>query len=611
MVTTGSLDWLPEPPDDFSGRCKAIEIASRAGEDVAAALVALGLYRHTETRLNRLSRLVGEASASSLATLGLHVLSNATTDYLAAPIAGSGVRYGLRVEVACAPFGVSFQAVSDPDDPVLKADAVLLAFDYRHYFPGLVGGDDAFETAVDELESLITALRGGGQTLILQTVAPPSDRIYGSFDAMRPETAATLSHKLNARICELAEAPDIALLDVSGLAAAVGLEHWHDPRTWALAKLPFNPVFLPRYGDAVARLLGALRGRSRKLLILDLDNTLWGGVVGDDGLEGLRLGPGDAEGESFSQVQQAAKALRDRGIVLAVCSKNEEAIALEAIRSHPGMVLCEEDFATTAVNWSDKPSNIQDICEFLGLGLDAAVFLDDNPAERELVRRVLPTVAVLEPPDDPAGLARTLSSCGFFETVSISEEDLRRTDMYKAEAKRQKARTQTRTLEEFLQSLEMRLTFDTTVDARFAQLINKTNQFNLTLRRYTDSELQEISAAGHVMVGASLVDRFGDHGRILALVGHHEDGVLLIDCWVMSCRVIGRGVEAAVLNRLAEIGAAAGAARLEGRYVAGPRNGLVADHYQRLGFAEAGEGRWQLALDNFQPRTHFIALNGR
>ena len=238
------------------------------------------------------------------------------------------------------------------------------------------------------------------------------------------------------------------------------------------------------------------------------------------------------------------------------------------------------------------------------------VFLDDNPAERGLVRKVLPTVAVLEPPDDPAGLARTLTSCGFFETVSISEEDLRRTDMYRAEAKRRKARTQTKTLEEFLQSLDMRLTFDATVNTRFAQLINKTNQFNLTLRRYTDSELQEMLAADHVMVGASLVDRFGDHGRILALIGHYEDAALLIDCWVMSCRVIGRGVETVVLNRLAELGAAAGATRLEGRYVAGPRNGLVADHYQRLGFAVVGEGHWQLALDDFQPQTHFIALNG-
>jgi FkbH-like protein len=611
MVTTDSLDWLPEPPDDFRERCKAIEIAVREGEDVAAALVAMGLYRHTEIRLNRLSRLVGDSSTSSLVTLDLHVLSNATTDYLAAPIAGSGVRYGLRVNVECAPFGVSFQAASDADDPVHGADAVLLALDYRHYFPALVADDDALETAVDELESLITALRGKGQTLILQTIAPPPDRVYGSFDAMRPETATMLSNKLNTRICELAEAPDIALLDVSGLAAAVGLEHWHDSRTWALAKLPFNPIFLPRYGDAVARLLGALRGRSRKLLILDLDNTLWGGVVGDDGLKGLRLGPGDAEGESFSLVQQAAKALRNRGIILAVCSKNEEAIAREAIRSHPGMVLNEEDFASIAVNWSDKPSNIRDICESLGLSLDAAVFLDDNPAERALVRDVLPMVAVLEPPDDPAGMARTLTSCGFFETLSISEEDLRRTGMYRAEAMRRKARTQTRTLEEFLQSLDMRLTFDATVDTRFASLINKTNQFNLTLCRYTESELQEMLAADHVMVGASLVDRFGDHGRILALIGHYENSGLLIDCWVMSCRVIGRGVETALLNHLAEISAAAGAVRLEGRYVAGPRNGLVADHYQRLGFTEDGEGCWQLALDGFQPQTHFIALNGR
>ena len=490
-----------------------------------------------------------------------------------------------------------------------KADAVLLALDYHYYFPEIISSVGAFEYAIEQLESLITVLRGKGKTLILQTVPPPPEHVYGSLDAASPDTAAMLSSKLNTHIASLAKSVDIVPLDVAGLASAVGLERWHDPRAWVLAKLPFNPIFLPRYGDIVARLVGALKGRSRKLLILDLDNTLWGGIVGEDGLKGLKLGPGEPEGESYANVQSVAKALRDRGVVLAVCSKNDEAIVRETLKSHPSMILSEKDFALIVANWSDKPSNIRVICETLNFDLDATVFFDDNPAERLLVRTALPTVAVLEPPDDPSGLARALTSCGFFETVSISEEDRRRADMYTAETKRRSARTKTKTLSEFLQSLEMRLTFDAIIDTRFAQLINKTNQFNLTLIRHTNSELQDMLAAGHIMLGASLVDRFGDQGRILALVGHYEKNSLSIDCWVMSCRVIGRGVEEAVLNHLAFIASNAGVTHLEGQYVAGPRNGLVANHYQRLGFKKVGEGRWQLSLKNFEPHKHFIKLD--
>jgi len=603
---------LAEPPDDFDARCKAIEIASNRGEDVGLALTALGLYRLNESKLRRISRLLKASPPSSVRTISLHVLSNATTDYLVSSITGSGLRYGLRIDVGCAPFGISFQAVSDPDDPVHDAGFVLLALDHRFYFPDFIGSSNALERAVEELDSLLVALRGKGQTIILQTVAPPVDRLYGSLDVVRSETVTMLSTELNIHIRELADAPDIALLDVAGLAAAVGLEQWYDLRAWALAKLPFNPIFLPRYGDAIGRLLGAIQGCSRKLLVLDLDNTLWGGVVGDEGIEGLRLGSGDAEGEYYAQVQHVAKALNQRGILLAVCTKNDEAIALEAIRSHPGMILKEEDFVMIVANWSDKPSNVQDICETLNLGLDAVVFVDDNPSERWLMRKELPAVAVIELPNEPAELARALTSNGFFEAVSVSEEDSRRAVMYGAETKRQKARTQMRSLDEFLQSLDMQITFSTNIDVRFAQLINKTNQFNLTLRRYTLVELQEISETpGQVMIGASLIDRFGDHGCILALTGHYEDDVLLIDCWTMSCRVISRGVEAALLNHLVVIAKKVGVTVLQGYYVAGPRNSLVADHYQQLGFFEIANGRWQLSLEEYQPRANFILLNDK
>jgi FkbH-like protein len=403
-----------------------------------------------------------------------------------------------------------------------------------------------------------------------------------------------LTDELNRRLAaSVAGTPDL-LLDVAGLAATVGLAEWHDPTLWNMAKLPVASAFVPLYADHVCRLIAALRGKSRRCLILDLDNTLWSGVIGDDGLEGIIIGQGDATGEAHLTVQQSALALRGRGIVLAVSSKNEDEAARSPFREHAEMLLREDHIAVFQANWNDKATNIAAIARELELGLDAMVFLDDNPAERRLVRELLPAVAVPELPADPALYARTLLAAGYFEAVRFSAEDRKRADFYQDNAKRIALQAQAGDLEAWLASLAMVITFqpfDGPGRSRIAQLISKSNQFNLTTRRYTEADVAAVEADPACFTcQIRLADIFGDNGMICVVICRPaESGVWEIDTWLMSCRVLGRKVEQATLAEILRAARARGIARLVGVYRPTARNKMVESHYATLGFERFGE----------------------
>ncbi len=348
-----------------------------------------------------------------------------------------------------------------------------------------------------------------------------------------------------------------------------------------------------------------MRGKSRRALILDLDNTVWGGVIGDDGLEGILIGQGDPVAEAHLSVQQTALQLRDRGIVLAVSSKNEDETARLPFRQHPEMLLKEEHIAVFQANWNDKASNIQAIAQELNLGLDAMVFLDDNPVERNLVRRHLPQVAVPELPEDPALYARTLLAAGYFDAVAFSKEDRERADFYRNNARRVALKEKVGDIDAYLASLSMRITFQPFNDigrARIAQLINKSNQFNLTTRRYTEAEVQEIQGDSSCRtLQVRLSDTFGDNGMISVVICREQGEDWLIDTWLMSCRVLARKVETAVLQELLRQARTAGVRRLTGWYRPTERNKMVEEHYSKLGFeavglAEEGGTLWTLEV---------------
>jgi FkbH-like protein len=338
----------------------------------------------------------------------------------------------------------------------------------------------------------------------------------------------------------------------------------------------------------VGRLLATKQGLSYKCLVLDLDNTLWGGVIGDDGLEGIVLGQGSASGEAYVAVQEYAREQARRGIILAVCSKNDDPVAREPFQEHPDMALKISDIACFVANWQDKASNLRQIAERLNIGVDSLVFLDDNPFERALIRQELPIVAVPEVSEDAALYPYALADAGYFESLVVTDEDRERSGQYQGNTKREVLRESSTDMNSYLRSLEMKLIwrrFDQIGLQRTVQLINKTNQFNLMTRHYTDTDVQSImSDPRAVGLQLRLTDRFGDNGIIGIVIGQLQDNsAMLIDTWLMSCRVLGRQVEQATLNLFAETAKSMGAHSLIGEYKPTPKNRMVDKHYHKLG----------------------------
>jgi FkbH-like protein len=408
----------------------------------------------------------------------------------------------------------------------------------------------------------------------------------------------------------------VTIHDVDHLAALSGRWRWSDDRFYHQAKLPCSPESLVDYAHSLASLILANLGAVKKCLVLDLDNTLWGGVIGDDGIGGIRLGQGDAEGEAFAAFQKYVKSLAERGIILAVCSKNDEAIAREVFEKHSEMVLRLEDISCFMANWNDKAANLIRISEQLNIGLNSLVFFDDNPAERSIVRRLLPEVAVPEVPDNSAYYIEALDRHRFFEALTISEEDLKRTEFYKAEVRRDALQSAAIDLDAFLRSLDMVARIEAINPAtieRTAQLINRSNQFNLTTRRYSVADMIKLHADPNwITRTVSLRDRFGDNGLISVLLARIDADALIIDTWLMSCRVLKRGVERMLLNHIVAAARERGLLRVVGEYIPTAKNDLVRNHYRELGFAEIrgalpGNKYWELRVrDEWQPRAHFI-----
>ena len=374
--------------------------------------------------------------------------------------------------------------------------------------------------------------------------------------------------------------PFVRVCDLEYLANRSGALAGEDARGWFESKQPCSPSLLVDVCREAANLILGLRTPPKKVLVLDLDNTLWGGVVADDGLEGIEIGDTSPRGEAFKAFQKYIRSLKERGVLLAVCSKNDHARAIEAFEKHPEMVLRASDFVSFKANWEPKSDNLRQMAADLDLGIDSFVFVDDNPAEIEIVRQFAPAVTTILLGDDPADYAGQLQDCRLFEPRSITREDQERTGQYRAESERQTLLASAADMDAYLESLAMEAVIRefTPVDVpRLAQLINKSNQFNLTTRRRTEAEVQAlIRQPDHVGLSVRLQDRFGDHGLISIVVGRETGDSLVIDTWLMSCRVLKRQVEELVLNELARL------AQNQMRLLAA-RGGLCGDREERDG----------------------------
>ncbi|MEZ5680500.1 MAG: HAD family hydrolase [Erythrobacter sp.] len=614
---------------DWAGRLAAIEADLGEGRDADyAAIKSLSnqqLGMREQLRVERLAKKIAKGTVPNpgFAEVTIGLLGNRTLSYLPDPLAASGLARGLAITSVEAHYdSVASFAFSPADCFGRQLDAVLVVLD-EYGFAGKRAILDraAEDEAIADAESLADALAAAAQEktgcrAIIATL--PGAVQVSSAELATPGSSARFRHRVNLMLAEGAMEGRWLLWDQAALAARVGLDSWLDPVRYHAAKIPFSVDVCPLAADSIAAVLAAMKGKAARGLVLDLDNTLWGGVIGDDGLAGIRLGQNSPEGEAFVAFQNFVLSLRERGVVLAVCSKNTDEIAREPFREHSEMVLKEVHIAVFQANWSDKATNIRSIAETLSLGLESLVFIDDNAAERERVRQELPLVSTIEVGDDPSFYIERIAHSGLFDHLPLNQEDVSRAASYGGRAAAAQIRAKIGNYDDYLTSLEMRMSIDPFDDAgrsRITQLINKSNQFNLTTRRYGEEDVRRMEDDPGLMGWqVRLGDKFAEHGMIGVVIVRKDGAVWDIDTWLQSCRVLERGVEQCVMNNLFEAAAEAGVETIHATYIPTDRNGMVADFYTRLGFEVAAENedgsvRYSCAVAGYDPHKTFIEVS--
>ena len=480
-----------------------------------------------------------------------------------------------------------------------KPDVVFIHTTWRNIsqFPELMESEERIEDRVrQELEGFVSLWEkihsDLGALVIQNNFDLPRLRPLGNLEASEAYARVNFLMRMNAEFAAYArQHPRLLINDIHYLCAQLGLDEWHGQTYWYNFHMAVSPAATVALAQSVAGIVKSVYGKTKKCLVLDLDNTLWGGVVGDDGVQNLMLGRDHPVGEAFLDFQHYVKELQRRGIILAVCSKNEVENAKEGL-SHPDSILKLEDFSAFKTNWNPKPDNIREIAAELNIGLDSMVFVDDNPAERALVADQLPEVAVPDLGSDVSRFAEILEREHFFEAHRVVQDDLNRSGYYSSNAQRNLSQAAFRDYGEFLASLEMKAEiapFSPVFLERITQLINKTNQFNLTTRRYTSAEVETMAEdANFVTLYGRLSDRFGDNGLVSVLIGRIAGASVEIDTWLMSCRVLNREMELAMFDALIEQCQAREIRTIVGVFVPSKKNKMVADHYPKLGF-RAGE----------------------
>lgn len=581
----------------------------------------------TYMSLCRRRRKMAPASAESGrgAAVRIAILGGATTDFLKWPVELELETLGRSSTILCADYNnyVSEMMEHDSRTAAFRPDvAVLLVTPYNIAdWPSVGDPAETVQVMVDRVADhwlrLCETLHANTNCeIVLGNLHLLPTRAAGNFGTRLPWEPNSYLRQINLALSRRAPAY-VHLFDIETLSALYGVSNWVDPRFWHQAKQPVSFACMVPYVRNLASIIGALYGHTAKCLVLDLDNTLWGGVVGDDGIGGLKIGEGDAVGEAYKAFQEYLLLLKQRGLLLAVVSKNEERNAVEPFEQLPDMVLKREDFIAFKANWDPKPESIEQIARELNIGLDSLVFVDDNPAERELVRRALPQVKVVELTSDPADYAKLLDQSGWLEVVRLTDEDTKKTEQYRGNVERWATQVGHANYESYLASLDQRAIirpFEPQHLERITQLINKTNQFNLTTPRLTRSEVEALMArADTVTAYVRLTDRFGDNGLISVICGQVERDALHIDLWLMSCRVLKRGVERLVANHLFDCARDLKLRVVRGAYRPTAKNGMVERHYADLGFARVaadGDGttRWEMSVEDYRPAAVQISV---
>ena len=620
-----ALDVESLAPDDIlriSRSCMASQDHGGALAWLARMADAKASYGDWLAAAALLRRIPAAASDSaSRRAARVWICNSYTTVQLAPLLALAGHRFGMRLEILNGGYGLYRQDILDPDSALYaaKPDVVLLAVHAEEAaLPWFSPDPDAaVEAELQRWTALWDVLSSRSHArLVMHNLAVPGEDPFGHLSARLPGTRASMLARLNTRLGEAAQGR-VPIVDCERLSALVGKSRWFSPRYWHFSRQACSLEALPLMARHTAAVIAGDLGLSKKCLVVDLDNTLWGGIVGEDGVEGIHIGPETPEGRGYAALQAYLKQLKDRGVLLAVCSKNNPDDARAPFLERPEMLLRLDDFAAFVANWDSKDHNLRHIAETLSLGLDSFVFLDDNPVEREVIRRRLPEVEVLALPAEPADYVGALADALVFESSSFTTEDSRRTDLYRSTAAAASGAERAATVDDFLRSLDMQAVLEPIGDAnlpRIAQLLGKTNQFNLTTRRMAAEELRELMAEpGFVHMALRLRDRFTDHGLVGVMGALVEEDRLRIDIWAMSCRVIGRTAEATMLSALLRAARARRCEEILGIYIPTAKNISVERLYERFGFSPRGRKpggahEFVLRTDDWKEPESFIRV---
>lgn len=532
-------------------------------------------------------------------TQRIAVLGAVTIDYLTRAVACAVVQEGVFPITYQAPYGSYVQEVLNPSSPLhaFAPELVVIATHWRDLVAPMPIGlsaedvDKALDSKVGLFRGIWAQLAGKGAKIIQHMLVPPSQRYCGVAERLAPAAPANQIRRLNEKLLE-AGSGVVTFVDMESLANELGSRRFTPSKFYYSAKLDFDQKWLPDYLPSFRAAWRAANARAKKVLVLDLDNTLWGGVIGDDGVEGIVLGSASPAGEAFEEWQRYIKALGERGIILAVCSKNAPEIA-ELGLTHGSSALKRSDFAAFECSWNDKAGGLRKIAKELNVGIDSFVFCDDNPAECDLVRQELPEVAVVHMGTDPAKFIELFDEGHWLDLPHYTQEDLGRAAAYAARSAALAEQANATDIGGYLAGLDMRARLgrpDEADIARVAQLEVKTNQFNVTNRRYPEGKIREfLDRNDAVVLAFRLADKFGDHGLTSTLIAFKEDDTLRIDSWLMSCRIFSRSAEEFILNGLIDVAEGMGVKRLKGEYQPTAKNGVVADLYPRMGFAADGD----------------------
>ncbi len=502
-------------------------------------------------------------------------------------------------------------------------DIIYIHTNWRNvesFFPSINGKDsktcteECFAHFAKAWESLYSRFHC---PIIQNNVELPPYRIMGNRDCWDEHGTVRFINSLNAAFADYAkERKDFYIHDIAYTAAAYGLDKWHDLQAWYMYKLGMSLEAVPNVSYGVSRIVKSIFGKNKKTVVLDLDNTLWGGVVGDDGVEGIQIGRENAEAECFEEFQKYLKKLSGMGVMLTVASKNDYENAIAGL-NHPEGILRPDDFIVIKANWETKDRNIVNTADEMNLGVDSFVFVDDNPTERALVSRSVKGIAVLDV-TTPDSYIHLLDRSGFFETTAFSSDDIKRNDMYKANSQRAQKQTEFADYGEYLKSLDMRaeiLPFSPVYIPRITQLTNKSNQFNLTTKRYTQMQIEEAASSGdHITLYGKLTDMYGDNGVVSVVIAKIEGNIADIQLWLMSCRVLKKDMEYAMLDTLAATCLQNGVDTIVGHYYPTAKNGMVKTLFGDFGFEKTqeddlGNTEWCLNISNYKNKNRYIKVN--